>query len=210
MCTLAGLQNPQANFYRFYRRNLSASAGKEWAGSSAWLQLTAYSQSSKRVRISWQLGRSWGSAQQSAINLPRGPSGISSREPSFATVYTTWTGEIPSQGRLNVHSSHMITPRLKISHFSVKGSFLISSGAIHSGVPAEELSVIGLSVITRERPKSHILTVQCLFTRQFALFRSLWTIFMRCMHIKPLQISRTIFNLLRQLSFFFWPLIWMR
>jgi hypothetical protein len=29
-------------------------------------QLTAYSQSSKRVRISWQLGRFSGSAQQSA------------------------------------------------------------------------------------------------------------------------------------------------
>jgi len=32
------------------------------------LQLTAYSQSSRRVRISWQLGRFSGSAQQSAAN----------------------------------------------------------------------------------------------------------------------------------------------
>lgn len=65
-----------------------------------------------------------------------------------------------------------MTPKLKISHFSVKGSLRMSSGAIHSGVPAEEESLIGLVVSLRESPKSHIFTTQCLFTRQFALFRS--------------------------------------
>ena len=98
----------------------------------------------------------------------------------------TWTGGFPAQGLLRVQSSHMITPRLKISHFSVNGSLRISSGAIHSGVPADELSLIAEFNITRESPKSHNLTVQCLLTRQFALFRSRWTIFKRCIHIRPL------------------------
>jgi hypothetical protein len=35
---------------------------------AASIQVTVYSQSSKRVRISWQLGRFSGSAQQSAPN----------------------------------------------------------------------------------------------------------------------------------------------
>lgn len=98
----------------------------------------------------------------------------------------TCTDGMPSQGFLRVQSSHIMTPRLKISHFSVKGSFRISSGAIHSGVPAEEESLIGPVVSFRESPKSHILITQCLFTRQFALFRSRWTMFIRWMLINPL------------------------
>jgi hypothetical protein len=40
---------------------------RNWvAEQAASIQLTVYSQSSKRVRISWQLGRFSGSAQQSA------------------------------------------------------------------------------------------------------------------------------------------------
>lgn len=39
----------------------------------------------------------------------------------------------------------------------------------------------------RDNPKSHILTAQCLSTRQLALFRSKWTIFIRCTHIIPLH-----------------------
>lgn len=74
-----------------------------------------------------------------------------------------------------------------MSHFSEKGSLRISSGAIHSGVPADEESLIVGSVIILDSPKSQILTVQCLFTRQFALFMSRCTIFIRCMHISPLQ-----------------------
>lgn len=101
----------------------------------------------------------------------------------------TLSGSTPSHGLFRVQSSHIMTPRLKISHFSVKGSLRISSGAIHSGVPADEESLMGESVIILDSPKSHILTVQCLFTRQFALFKSRWTIFIRCTHIKPL-ISR--------------------
>lgn len=73
-----------------------------------------------------------------------------------------------------------------MSHFSVKGSLRITSGAIHSGVPAAEESVMGESVMNLERPKSQILTVQCLLTRQLALFRSRWIIFIRCMYISPL------------------------
>uniref|UniRef100_A0A7N0U4B8 Uncharacterized protein n=1 Tax=Kalanchoe fedtschenkoi TaxID=63787 RepID=A0A7N0U4B8_KALFE len=49
-----------------------------------------YSHSSKRFSTLSQLGRSFGSAQQSAIILPKGPSGISSLDPSLATAYTTW------------------------------------------------------------------------------------------------------------------------
>jgi len=98
----------------------------------------------------------------------------------------TLFGGTPSHGLLSVQSSHIITPRLKISHFSVTGSLRISSGAIHSGVPADEESLIGMSVITLESPKSQILIVLWLFTRQFALLRSRWTIFIRCMHINPL------------------------
>uniref|UniRef100_A0A2P2PJ26 Serine/threonine-protein kinase EDR1-like n=1 Tax=Rhizophora mucronata TaxID=61149 RepID=A0A2P2PJ26_RHIMU len=45
-----------------------------------------YSQSTKRESISSQLGRSCTSAQQSAINCPSGPPGISSRDPSLATA----------------------------------------------------------------------------------------------------------------------------
>lgn len=55
----------------------------------------------------------------------------------------TRSGGVPSQGLFRVKSSHIMTPRLKMSHFSVKGSFRISSGAIHSGVPADEVSVMG-------------------------------------------------------------------
>ena len=109
----------------------------------------------------------------------------------------TLSGGTPSHGLFSVQSSHIITPRLKISHFSVKGSLRISSGAIHSGVPADEESLIGVSVITLESPKSQILTVICLFTRQFALLRSRWTIFIRCMHINPLndeQKNKILYN----------------
>ena len=101
-------------------------------------------------------------------------------------MVATWTGGIPSHGLLRVQSSHMITPKLKISHFFVNGSLRMSSGAIHSGVPAGELSFIAESDIIWESPKSHILTVQYLLTRQFALLRSRWTIFSRCMHMRPL------------------------
>lgn len=102
----------------------------------------------------------------------------------------TWTEGTPSHGLLSVKSSHIITPRLKMSHFSVKGSLRMSSGAIHSGVPAAEESLMGVAVSSLERPKSQILTFQCLFTRQFALFRSRWAIFIRCMHIKPLAYQK--------------------
>lgn len=88
------------------------------------------------------------------------------------TVEYTLSGGTPSHGLFKVHSSHIITPRLKISHFSSNGSFRMSSGAIHSGVPADEESLIGGSNIILESPKSQIFTVQCLFTRQFALFKS--------------------------------------
>lgn len=47
----------------------------------------------------------------------------------------TSKGLTPSQGRLRVESSHMMTPKLKTSHLSVTGSFRKSSGAVHSGVP---------------------------------------------------------------------------
>lgn len=102
-----------------------------------------------------------------------------------SSIYTR-SGGVPSQGLFRVHSSHITTPRLKMSHFSVNGSFRISSGAIHSGVPADEESFTGTSMKILDSPKSQILTVQFLFTRQFALLRSRWIIFMRCMHISPL------------------------
>lgn len=86
----------------------------------------------------------------------------------------------------------MMTPKLKMSHFSEKGSLRMSSGAIHSGVPAEAPSLMGEEpVIARESPKSQIFTVQCLPTRQLALFRSRCTILMRWMHISPLQSPQT-------------------
>lgn len=72
-----------------------------------------------------------------------------------------------------------------MSHFSVKGSLRMTSGAIHSGVPPDD-DLMGSSVVILERPKSQILTVQCLLTRQLALLRSWWIIFIRCMHISPL------------------------
>lgn len=100
----------------------------------------------------------------------------------------TCTDGMPCHGLLRVQSSHIITPKLKMSHFSVKGSLRMSSGAIHSGVPAELSSFIGLVISFRESPKSHILMVQCLFTRQFALFRSRCTMFIRWMLISPLCI----------------------
>lgn len=102
-----------------------------------------------------------------------------------ALSYTRSDG-MPSHGLFRVQSSHIMTPRLKMSHFSVKGSLRISSGAIHSGVPADEASLKFASVIILESPKSQILTVQCLFTRQLALLISRWTIFILCMHISPL------------------------
>lgn len=105
-------------------------------------------------------------------------------------IYYTLSGGTPSHGLFRVQSSHIITPKLKISHFSEKGSFRMSSGAIHSGVPADEESFMLESVIILESPKSQIFTVQCLFTRQFALFTSRWTIFMRCMHINPLYTTK--------------------
>lgn len=77
-----------------------------------------------------------------------------------------------------------------MSHFSVKGSLRISSGAIHSGVPAEEGSCTGVGVNALDSPKSQILTLKCLFTRQFPLFRSRCTIFILCMHISPLNNHR--------------------
>jgi len=55
-------------FYRFYTRNVFTCAGIGWTSKQLPFQLTVYSQSSKRVRISWQLGRFSGSAQQSAPN----------------------------------------------------------------------------------------------------------------------------------------------
>lgn len=113
---------------------------------------------------------------------------------------STLSGGMPSHGLLKVHSSHIITPRLKMSHFSVNGSFRMSSGAIHSGVPADEESLIGDSIIILESPKSQILTVQCLFTRQFALFRSRWTIFIRCMHIRPLHTTKVFISMLYAVS----------
>lgn len=106
----------------------------------------------------------------------------------------TWIEGTPSHGLLSVHSSHIMTPRLKISHFSVKGSFRMSSGAIHSGVPAEEESLMGPLVSTRESPKSQILTVKCLFTKQFALFKSRCAIFIRCIHIRPLNCQQKEVN----------------
>lgn len=109
----------------------------------------------------------------------------------YEIVGPTRSGGVPSQGLLRVQSSHIITPRLKMSHFSEKGSFRISSGAIHSGVPADEESLTGTSRKILESPKSQILTVQCLFTRQFALLISRWIIFMRCKHINPLDSQTT-------------------
>lgn len=106
---------------------------------------------------------------------------------NHGTAYYTFSGGTPSHGLRKVESSHIMTPRLKISHFSVKGLLRMSSGAIHSGVPADEVSFMFSSVIILESPKSQILTVQCLSTRQLALFRSRWTTFIRCMHIKPLK-----------------------
>lgn len=160
-----------------------------------------------------------------AISSPKGPSGISSLDLSWATVYITcmadtkhsqagnvshncrsvrlpsvfllankissdktltWADGTPCHGLLRVYSSHIMTPRLNISHFSVNGSFRMSSGAIHSGVPADEEALIGVMLSTRESPKSQILTVQYLLTKQFALFKSRWATFIRCMHIRPL------------------------
>lgn len=104
----------------------------------------------------------------------------------------TRSGGTPSQGLVKVQSSHIITPKLKISHFSEKGSLRISSGAIHSGVPAETASLIVVPVIILDSPKSHIFTVHLLLNRQFALFISRCTIPIRCMHINPLcNISKT-------------------
>jgi len=62
----------------------------------------------------------------------------------------------------------------------------ISSGAIHSGVPAETVSLIVVPVIILDSPKSQILTVHLLLKRQFALFISRCTIPIRCIHINPL------------------------
>ena len=54
-------------FYRFYTKCFHLC--RNWVDEqAASIQLTVYSQSSKRVRISWQLGRFSGSAQQSAPN----------------------------------------------------------------------------------------------------------------------------------------------
>lgn len=114
-----------------------------------------------------------------------------------SSVEYTLSGGTPSHGLVKLYSSHSITPRLKMSHFSLNGSFRMSSGAIHSGVPADEESLIGDSIIILESPKSQIFTVQCLFTRQFALFKSRCTIFIRCMHIKPLHVTKVYPLMLR-------------
>lgn len=86
-----------------------------------------------------------------------------------------------------------------MSHFSVKGSLRMTSGAIHSGVPPDDESLMGASVETLESPKSQILTVQCLLTRQLALLRSWWIIFIRWMHISPL-VDKAGENLLQKVS----------
>ena len=103
-------------------------------------------------------------------------SGISSCFPAKPTAPTTCMGFIPDHGSFMVASSHNMTPKDHTSAFSSLSSFLSTSGAIHSGVPAFVFELRDVFRLTRDNPKSHTLTMKLLSTRRFGDLRSLCTI----------------------------------
>jgi hypothetical protein len=87
------------------------------------------------------------------------------------------------------HNSTKIIPKDQISTLSVYSYFLISSGAIQAGVPANSCEVVLSLVNCNAYPKSPIFIYPLRFMRILSLFKSRCNCLLRCIASSPLKTS---------------------